>query len=222
MRYFFLVIVLICGLVPATSQSGEALTAADSDPEAKQLLDKMEAFIASMETYKATFQMTVIVPGSEELNYQGLVDQMGDKYYIETTGYKIFCDGKARWVLLEEDQEANIYDVDADGAPTTPLEYLTMYKDEEFVYRLADEYAGRDERAIEFKPLDKYSDYTKLRLTLTSADHSPSQLELFEKGGVRTTLKLLTLEKATPFPDEHFVFDASKYPDVHVEDLRID
>jgi outer membrane lipoprotein-sorting protein len=90
------------------------------------------------------------------------------------------------------------------------------------VYRVTEEPVGYDEKSIEFKPLDKYSDYVKVRLTLKGDTGSPVRVELFEKGGTRTDLLITKISEAENFPADHFVFNPTAYPDIRIEDLRID
>jgi hypothetical protein len=47
-------------------------------------------------------------------------------------------------------------------------------------------------------------------------------MKVFAKDGSRYTLKVNEIKPNKNYGPETFVFDASKYPGIHVEDLRID
>ena len=47
-------------------------------------------------------------------------------------------------------------------------------------------------------------------------------MKVFSKDGSKFTLKIESMATNKIYPAEMFVFDKTKYPGVHVEDLRID
>jgi outer membrane lipoprotein-sorting protein len=215
---------LLCLVVFTSSISAQHqyATSEDSDPAATALLDLMDQFLTSMTGIHAVFEMDISIPGEDAIKNEGAFDQEGSKYIIELDSYKIISDGEVRWVYFADENEVNIYNVATDRAPSTPIDFLQLYRSQEFVYRIAPEETEYDETAIEFKPLDKYSDYVKVRLTLKKDTGSPVRVELFEKGGGRTDLRIADIYEAKNFPRDHFVFNPAAYPDIHVEDLRID
>ena len=165
--------------------------------------------------------MKISIPGEDPIKNIGTFEQDGPKYVIDIESYRIVCDGTVRWIYMADQNEVNIYDAKTDG-PSTPIDYLQIYHSQDFVYRISQDEVGYDEKSIEFKPLDRYSDYIKVRLTLKADTGSPVRVELFEKGGTRTDLRITRIEEAKNFPDGHFVFTPAAYPDIHIEDLRID
>lgn len=197
-------------------------TSDDSDPAATALLELMDQYLTDIPRVHAVFEMDISIPGEKLIKNEGSFDQEGAKYFIEFDSYQIFCDGEVRWVYLVDENEVNIYSATNEDSPSTPIDFLQLYRSEDFVYRVTEEPVGYDEKAIEFKPLDKYSDFVKVRLTLKSDTGSPVRVELFEKGGSRTDLRIIKIIEAKNFPDDHFVFIPSDHPDIRVEDLRID
>ena len=214
-----IVLILIGGCVFA--QSGEP-TAADSDPEAVSLLDAMDKYLSQMSGLHAQFSMTFLAPGTDTLTYSGTLDQTGKNYHIDVDEYSIISDGQSRWVYYREANEVNLYSDDDSENSSSPLAYLRLYQSGDFLMRVADEYAGAGERSIELKPLDRMSDYIKVRVTLNATSNAPERIEVFEKGGNRTDLRIDEIKPASNFPEGHFVFRESDHPGVHVEDLRID
>lgn len=197
-------------------------SSSDSDPEATALLELMDDFFKKSPRIQVIFEMTISIPGEKLISNKGSLDQDGSKYTIDIESYKIVCDGTIRWVYMLDQNEVNIYDATDEDGPSTPIDYLQLYRTNEFVYRISEEPVGYDEKSIEFKPLDKFSDYVKVRLTLKEDTGSPVGIELFEKGGQRTDLRISRITEAKKFPQDHFIFTPSEYPDIHIEDLRID
>ncbi len=214
---FFLVIV-----ISVTTAQHQYATSEDSDPEATALLELMDQFLMKSERIQAAFVMTINIPGEEVIVNEGTFEQDGAKYLIDIENYRIICDGILRWVYIADLNEVNIYDATEGEGPSTPMDFLQIYRSQDFVYRISEEVVGYNERSIEFKPLDQYSDYVKVRLTLKEDTGSPVRIELFEKGGGRTDLQITRIAEASSFPKDHFVFAPAAYPDIHVEDLRID
>ena len=202
------------------AQDNTYSTSADSDPEATALLDLMERYLAELTSIESEFTMDIQYPEADVQRIKGTLDQEEAKYRIETSEYILLCDGGTRWVHDIVNKEVTIYNADTSEL-TTPTDYLTLYQDEQFAYRLLDQ-TSNEFSAIEFKPLDKYSDYAKLRLTLKSADGAPVALEVFEKGGGTIVITIDSLQQGAAKDIEWFRFDESAYPGVHVEDLRID
>jgi outer membrane lipoprotein-sorting protein len=212
---------LILSLSGVTAQH-QYTSAEDSDPEATALLDLMDQFLTSKPRIHASFEMQISYPGEDLIKNEGTFDQEGARYVIDIDSYKIVCDGNVRWIYMADQNEVNIYDASRDDGPSTPIDFLQLYRSQDFVYRIGLDEVGYDERSIEFKPLDKYSDYVKVRLTLKEDTGSPVRVELFEKGGGRTDLRITHFQEAKNFPQDHFVFNPAAYPDIHIEDLRID
>ena len=73
---------------------------------------------------------------------------------------------------------------------------------------------------IEFKPIDTFSDYSKLRLTLNKSDASFKRIKTFGKDGSQFTLTLNRISPNIKTAATDFVFNKSDYPDYYIEDLR--
>ena len=189
-------------------------------PEATKILSDLEEFIRNAELINASFDVKIDMPGDEALTYKGTLVQMGTLYKLKFGTYEIKSDGDTRWVYEEEQNELNIYSAGSEDAPETPVDYLQLYRTEHFEYRMANEYAPNGSNCIEFKPTEKYTDYTKARLTFDAQTGKPLRVELFEKGGVKTDMTISLFESSEPVNPELFQFNVQEYPGVHIEDLR--
>jgi outer membrane lipoprotein carrier protein len=81
---------------------------------------------------------------------------------------------------------------------------------------------GKKVTQIEFKPLDRDSEYSKMVLYVDEKSKEMAQMKVFSKDGGRYTLKINDIVANKKYAMETFTFDESKFPGIHIEDLRID
>lgn len=218
-----LLIALYCGSLFA--QNGDFTSKADSDPKAKAILDKMRKKYEGYTSTEVEFSMVVELPEQPKALQKGKILQKGAKYRLDFNGQTIISDGKSLWVVLPKNKEVQINDVpdaDEDDAILSPQSLFRIYEKPNFTYALLNEYteAGKVLQEIEFKPLDRFSEYSKLRLTINKATSELVQIKGFAKDGSRYTFAIVRLTPNKPFPDTTFTFSKSAYPGYHIEDLR--
>lgn len=206
------------------AQSAVSPAEEQSDPAADVLLSDMENFLSSHHRIDVQFELTLTYPGEEPLIYEGTFNQQANKFKIDVGAYQIMSDGLTRWVYLPDEDAVHIYNADGIDGPQTPLNYLQLYRSEDFIYAITGQEQTPDGtvQLVEFKPVDRYSDFSKLRLAISSKNHAPHSVEVFEKSGARTHLEIVSIDEAPQRTDGFFTFDMDAHPDIIVEDLRID
>ncbi len=212
-------------MVTTLAFAQEYTNADDSDPAAKAVLDQVKKKYESYETVEVNFSLDIEFPEEPLISQKGQLSRSGDKYYMETNDYTALSDGAAIWFIMKNNKEVQINEVpdeDEDVGLLSPDAMFTFYEKGDYVYILTNEFMenGKPIQQIEFKPLDKFSEYSKLRLTVHKKTKDIIRVKAFSKDGTRYTLKV---DKVTPnktLAASLFVFDANKYPDYHVEDLR--
>ena len=219
---FSLIIFLSCGLF---AQNNQYTQASDSDPEATAALDKIRKKYDAYQSLEADFRLEIAIPEMPTETQQGKLAKDGDKYRMELGSYGAISDGTAVWLLLHNHKEVQINDLPGEDDPTSllsPEAMLNFYDRGEYAYYLTTEMMekGRLIQQIEFKPLDRYSDYFKLRLTLDKKKNEVIRIKVFGKDGANYTLWLDKLMPNKSFAANYFSFDKRKYPDYYVEDLR--
>lgn len=224
MKQLFLLAVLA---VFSTALFGQKITmskASDSDPEAKAILDKVKQKYDSYKSIEADFSLSIEVPEQPKEVQKGKLSQQGNNYRLEMEGQTVISDGKTTWLYLPTVNEVQINDADLgdDKGIYSPKDILTIYEKGEFVYALTNEFAkdGKLVQQIEFKPLKKGVEYSKLRLSVDKKTNDIISVEAFIHDGSRYTLQLTKLTPNKTFTASTFTFDKSKYPNVYVEDLR--
>lgn len=208
------------------AQGKTTATAEKSDPEAKKILDKIRKKYEGYKTLEASFTLTIEVPGQDKEVQKGTVGQEDKKFRLDMDQQVIVSDGKTTWVYLKKNNEVQINDADpadTENGFLTPKDLLKRYQKGDYTYAVTDKTTenGKLITHIEFKPNDKKSEYSKLRVSVYEKGGSIQSVKAFGKDGSRYTF---TVSKMTPnkqFAAGHFSFDTKKYPGIKVEDLRL-
>ena len=203
----------------------EYTTAEDSDPEAKAVLDEVKKKYDGYKTMEAEFSLEIELPEEPKVVQKGKIARSGAKYHMDTDDYTALSDGESIWFIMKNNKEVQINEVPEEEEDTgilSPNAMFSFYESDDYVYILANEYMdeGKPVQQIDFKPLDKFSDYSKLRLIVHKKTKDVVRVMAFSKDGTRYTLKVDKISPNKTLPATLFAFDASKYPDFHVEDLR--
>jgi len=192
------------------------------DPKAKSVLDKLSAHYDGLESYKVDFDLDILVPGQESENHQGFLIQKGNKFVFDMGTQAIYADGKAVWVHLKNDNELQINDPDfgEDGSLLSPSEMMRIYETEQFSYAVVLE--ENEKMEIEMKPSDDFSDYKKIRISVNTSKNQMEEMQIFSVDGTKIVMKVITFTEDEIFGDTIFSFNQKKYPNIYIEDLRIE
>lgn len=218
MKYILLIALSFLGL------QGMAQAAEQSDPEATKLLDNVSAKYQTYKSLEATFTLDIEVPGQDKISQKGTLAQEGEKFRLDMADQVIASDGESNWIYLPQNKEIQINDTEPgdDTGLLTPSDLLKQYKKGDYLYALTNvEREGKKTLLqVEFKPVDKASDYFKIRLSIDKKTNQIYRIKAFAKDGARYSF---TVTKFTPnktFAAKHFQLDPKDYDGVHVEDLR--
>jgi outer membrane lipoprotein carrier protein len=215
---------MMLALVATSSLNAQA---EKSDPAAKTILDKVRKKYEAYKTIEASFSLSIELPGQPKQVQKGTISQDGNKFRLEMTDQIIVSDGKTTWVYVKKNNEVQITNADPGGASDngfmTPKDLLSRYEKGDFIYVLLDKISDKGAvlTQIEFKPKDKKSDFSKLRLSIDEKKSLIKSIMAFGKDGSRYNFSLNTTTPNKKFGSGHFTFDPKKYPGVRVEDLRM-
>ena len=221
----FMILLLLCGI--STAGLAQTTFKEEVDPAAKAILKKMKDIYESYETLEADFTLTIEIPEQDTETQTGTISQKGEKYHLLLDDQAIISDGNTLWYYLKNKNEVQINNVEEDheeGEIMSPKALLRIYESKQFLYALTNESTeGKVAiQQIEFKPIDRDSDYSKLRLTIDKKNKRMMRIKAFGKDGSRFTLKIKEFKPNKALSDQFFVFDETRYKDIRVEDLRID
>lgn len=217
-KYIYILSCILCLHVYADAQMGQ-------DPKAKLILDDIKSNYDSYDAVQMNFTLTLELPEQAPEVQQGIAIQSGDKYKMELDDQAIYSDGTAVWVHLKGNNEVQINDIDMDdSAMMSPTDILKVYENGEYEYAITNTYKqnGVSISEIEFKPTDEDSEYSKMRLMVNGKNNDVKSFKIFSRDGSRYTLDIHEIVTDKVYPTDTFVFDASKYEDIYIEDLRID
>jgi len=212
---------VMMGQTPATMTKSK-----DSDPKARQILDKLKKQYDSYKSMEVKFEIDLELPGKALEKQKGTVIQDGKKYQVKLQDQEIYADGKTIWVYLKKNKEVQITNMEEGEASAfmSPKQMMTMYDSGEFVYSIIEERKVGDAQFvdIEFKPLSKKTEYTKMRLTIDKKANKMVSLRVFSRDGSRYTLKVSDILPNKKYDPAMFTFNTKSVQGLHIEDLRMD
>ena len=221
-----LLFALFCLLAFQNLNAQSPAPAEKSDPVAKKVLDKIRKKYEGYKTIEAGFTLSIEVPTQAKQVQKGSISQEGDKFRLEMDQQVIVSDGKTTWVYLKSNNEVQINNADPAGTDNgflTPKDLLKRYQKGDYLYAVTDKTTegGKLLTQIEFKPKDKGSEYSKLRISIDEKSNEMKSIKAFAKDGSRYSFVITKLATNKPLGAGEFTFDVKKYPGVKVEDLRM-
>ncbi len=198
-------------------KAGASKTTEKSDPEAtkilKQLREKYEKYVGIHSDYILT------IDNRETKEKQsGKITQKGDKFHVENDGNQIFCDGKTLWMYMKKNHEVQINEYEKDDDPMSPNRILKIYEaQDQFMYAITNENGTKCD--IEFKPLDKEADFSKIRIEVDRSKLEINYIKVFAKDGTIYTFEVKAIKNINP-EDAVFKFNKTAFPGVKEVDMR--
>ena len=191
--------------------------------KAKDCLDKTSAALGKAGSLAAHFTMQVKDTSNKiSESFEGDIEWKGEKFHLDTPDMEIWFDGKTQWVLQKEWDEVNVSELSPQEAQAlNPVTLLLAYKQSakcKYLKTLKDA-KGREVHEIEMTSTAKNNDITKITVQI-NADYFPIKIHLIYKNKIENMIHIKTYTKNANLPDSKFVFDAKKYPEVEIIDLR--
>lgn len=209
----------------AYAQDQDYTKVEDSDPEARKILNQVRQKYEAYSTIEADFALELEFPEQPKETQQGKLARSGDKYRVEFGGQEFFSDGAALYLVMHNNESVQINNLPEPGEDTgliSPQTIFNFYDNGDFIYTLVDTRTegGKAVHIIEFKPSDRSSEYSKLRMVVERDSKNIVSVKAFAKDGSRYTFQLKNVNPNKRFDTNYFVYNKSKYPNYYVEDLR--
>ena len=220
------VILFFCTFFAAQAQTNSYSSSTDSDPEAKALLTEIRKKYDAYKTLAVDFSMSIQMADQPAEEQMGSLVRQADKYFMRLGDIEVLCNGEAVWFILKNNREVQINpmpDPDEQGSLIlSPDALFNFYDKGSFVYAITNETMENGVRVqqIEFKPLDKNSEYAKLRLNVNKSTRDIVSVFALGKDGSRYTLQVSKFTPNKTLAPNTFVFDPAQYKGFHIEDLR--
>jgi len=148
----------------------------------------------------------------------------GQKYLVDLpgAGIKIYSDGKTNWNYMKQGNQVTISTIDKDsGELMDPTSLFTIYErgfSSKFVAEKT--VGGNVVYQIDLFPDKKEYDVSKISIEINKNTMMIQSAQLFGTDGNLYGIVVKKMETNKEFPDSEFAFDAKKFPDVEVIDLR--
>jgi len=198
---------------------------AQQDAKAKGILDQVSAKTRSFKSISAdfSFSMTNKAMSINEKN-DGSIKLKGQKYLVDLpgAGIKIFSDGKTNWNYMKQGNQVTISTIDKDsGELMDPTSLFTIYE-RGFTSKFIAEknVGGNPVYQIELFPDKKDYDVSKISIEINKSTMMIQSAQLSGTDGNMYGIVVKKMETNKEFSDAEFAFDAKKFPDVEVIDLR--
>ena len=219
-----LLLLFVC-LAPAAAQD-QYISAADSDPEAKRLLESIRKKYDGYRTMTADFRLELAFPGQPVETQRGSLSRRGDLVHFKLGNQEGIINDEAAYFILHGSREVQINDLPEPGEATgmlTPQTLFSFYEGDQYVLALqgTEQSNGRDLQVVEMKPLDRdASDFTKLRLLVDQQSQEIVSVKAFSRDGSTYTFYLEATQGNPALAADTFTFQQTDFPGYHVEDLR--
>jgi outer membrane lipoprotein-sorting protein len=197
---------------------------AQQDPEAKKILDRVAEKTKNCQTIQADLELVIENRRDGQVTKNvGVVKIKGDKYYLESTGSKVYFDGKTLWSYMEDINELTITEPDStdDDFMENPSKIFTFYN-RDFKYRLVGE-ARLDEGwmyEIDLFPINLDQPYSRFKVFVHRDTNELFMVTAVSKDGVDYSVYLKKIKYNIPLSDDLFTFKPENFKGIEVNDMR--
>ncbi len=194
---------------------------AQSDKEAKKLLEDVITNISSNENYRAELSITMVNTEMDiDEKKSGIIFVKGDNYRVEMEGQIIISDGNTTWTYIQDSEEVMVSNVDDSEESISPTKILSKYGDGyKAKFGNDKKYKNSSLKEISLKPNDK-NNFEKMCVIVNSNKLSLENFSVYDVNGNVFTYHIVDMQSNIDMPEDTFTFDYAKYPDVDVIDMR--
>lgn len=197
---------------------------AQNDPEAEPFLDKISEDLDPGHSLKIEFDYTrEDLQTKSNVEGEGTLYLLGDKYKLEMEGFVIFYDGNKQYSLNLEVEEVYISVPDPDNKEfmfSDPITLLRTYK-EEFKYRIMGEMniRGINSTEIQLYPKELGGPYALIKLYIEPEKRELKAIQVRHKKGILYSMYVREFNNIKMLENSFFQFSDTKYPNVDVIEL---
>jgi outer membrane lipoprotein carrier protein len=214
MRKIICILIALVGLINMTS--------AQNDPKAQEILDAMSKKYKDMPSFKAKFTYSLENDNSKiKESSEGEIIVKGGKFHLNMAGQEIINNGTTVWTYLKQSNEVNIATYEPDDDEINPTQIYTIYKKGYKYILLAEQNeGGKVYSVVDLEPLDKKSQFYKIRIMINKKDKTVKSWKMFEKSGNKYVYSVKNFVPNYKVEDNFFTFDMNQHKGVVPNDLR--
>jgi len=193
-----------------------------NDQKANTILQNIANNMKSFSNMKIEFTY-VLENKAEKINQSknGIIIIKGDRYSLNISGQRIISDGKTVWTYIPDAEEVQINNVKPDDENAiNPTKLLSNYN-QNYRAKLIKEFNsnGIITQVIDLIPL-KGKPYYKVRINIDKNKLQILSTEIYNKNGSTYSYKVTKFTSNIKVSDSEFVFKASEFPGVEINDMR--
>jgi outer membrane lipoprotein-sorting protein len=198
---------------------------AQQDPKAKSILDEVSTKTRTFKTISAdfSFSMENKAMAINEKN-DGSIKLKGQKYFVDLpgAGIKVYSDGKSNWSYMKQGNQVTISTIEDSGSELMDPSSLFSIYEKGFTSKFIAEknVGGKPVYQIDLFPDKKEYDVSKISIEINKSTMMIQSAQLYGTDGNIYGIVVKKMETNKDFPDTEFVFDAKKFSDVEIIDLR--
>jgi outer membrane lipoprotein-sorting protein len=192
------------------------------DEEANAVLKAVQTKMTTYVTICIDFTIHTIKNEKIIDEISGKIQLKGQKYILDISSQKVFCDAVNVWTYLTQQQEVTLssYQPDDTEQFLNPSAWIQNYQKQFKAQFIREEtQKGVWVQIIDLTPL-KSSSYYKIRLYIDKSKKQLTKATIYQKDDLLYTYFIDKFIVNQPIEDSKFVFDLSKYPHVELIDLR--
>jgi outer membrane lipoprotein-sorting protein len=184
--------------------------AARKDAKAREVLDKTASALKTGSGVKADFDGSM----------QGTLKMRGAKFYLKANGMESWYDGKTQWSYLARAEEVSVSSPTPEEVQAVnPYLLLSSYQSGyQYEYAGTLTYRGKQVHKVVLTP-DKVT--TVRRITVyVSTGYQPIYIKVETTQGKAAEMYVTAYATGQNYSDATFRFDAKKYPNAEIVDMR--
>lgn len=210
-------------LLAAVALLASFSTHAQTDAQAKSILDALAKKAATYKSLQATFTANVPAPGGKGGTTQrGTFLMKGAKYRLSLPTQDTRCDGRTVWTYIRDAAEVQVSTPDASADGLSPIKLFTSFSTNDYRSRYIGErtVGGKMSQVVELLPTKSTQAFKKVELAVAKASGVPSGATVWDKSGAKYAYTIASYTPNVAIADAQFVWDAKANPKVEVVDLR--
>lgn len=195
-------------------------TVAQNNARAERILTDL---LASAKTSAIKTNFKLLLSEKKDAQPQitaGTFTLKGTKFILEMDAMKAWFDGKTQWSYVPQNNEVSITEpTEKELSETNPMAVLSGYKTKCMI-RFSSKITSAQNYCIEMIPRTKNNEIIKIDVQVNKTTGNLFSIRLTNRNGSTSLLTLSNFQKGLNVSDHLFIFNASRYKAVVVNDLR--
>jgi outer membrane lipoprotein carrier protein len=220
-KFIYVIMAVVLSFANVSAQNSNLVT--QNDPKAQEILDAMSKKYKDMGAFKAKFSYSLENDNTKlKESSEGEIIVKGQKFHLKLAGQEIFNNGTTVWTYMKESNEVTISNPDTDEDAMNPTKIYTLYKKGYKYVMMSDNVKEGNQlfSIVDLEPIDKKSQFYKIRITINKKDKTVKSWKMYEKSGNRYVYTIKNFVPDFKVEDSYFTFDKTKYKGVEEIELR--